>query len=333
MRLQTELSLLLPVVTGTNGQSTLYPGGPAAQKLAHLNWFVLILFLIVTVVMWALIVLVATRPRGNFHEHAPVDVGGGQNWIIFGGFLVPTIILAVVFISGLGAMSAFPVHDGMNMPAEIRITGHQWWWEVRYMEGQLDRRVLGANEIHIPTGRAVDIDLVSSDVIHSFWVPTLHGKVDLVPGQVNRIRIEADHTGVFRGQCAEYCGDQHAHMILLVVAHSPDDFQKWLAAQREPGFEPVTAPQAHGRDLFMMRACVLCHTIRGTLAAGTVGPDLTHVGSRIGIAANMLPNDDASLLAWVTHAQSLKPAAVMPNVTQFKGDELRDLVAYLRSLQ
>ena len=328
------LSMLLPVVTGTNGQSSLFPGGPAATRLAHLGWFVLILFLIVAAVMWFLIVLVSSRPRGNFQEHAPVDAGGGQNWVLIGGFAIPAAILAIVFISGLSTMSAFPVHDGLTRPpAEIKITGHQWWWQVKYMEGQLDQRVLGANEVHIPVGRAVDIDLVSADVIHSFWVPTLHGKVDLIPGLVNRIRIQADHPGVFRGQCAEYCGAQHAHMILLVVAQTPQEFEGWLAQQRQPGAASVDVQQLHGQAVFLQQACVLCHTVRGTGARGTVGPDLTHIGSRIGIAANMLPNDDANLAAWVTHAQSLKPACVMPNVTGFSGAELRDLVAYLRSLQ
>jgi len=328
------IALFLSTVTGTNGQSTLFPGGPAAAKLSHLSWFVLILFLIVSLVMWALIALVATRPRGNFEEHGPVNAGGGQNFIVFGGFTIPAIILAVVFITGLSATSAFPVHDGgTHMPAQIRLMGHQWWWHVRYVEGELDQRVLTANEIHIPVGRPVDIDLESVDVIHSFWVPTLHGKVDLVPGQVNRIRIEADHPGVFRGQCAEYCGAQHAHMILLVVAQTPEEFQNWLSAQRAPAADPATPQQAHGRDLFLSRACVVCHTIRGTGAAATVGPDLTHIGSRIGIASNMLSNDDANLAAWVTHAQSLKPQSAMPNVTQFTGQELRDLVAYLRNLR
>jgi cytochrome c oxidase subunit 2 len=328
-----SFAFLLPVVLGTNGQSVLNPGGSAAAVISRLGWFVFILFLIVAVVMWALIALIATRPRGNLREHAPVNVGGGQNWILIGGFAIPTAILAVVFITGLSAMSKFPVHGGINMPAEILLTGHQWWWEIRYMEGQLDKRVLTANEIHIPVGRAVDIDLASVDVIHSFWIPTLHGKVDLIPGQLNRIRIQADHPGVFRGQCAEYCGAQHAHMVLLVVAHTPEDFQKWLAAQRAPAIEPATPEQSHGRDLFLSRACVVCHTIRGTGADGTVGPDLTHIALRRGIAANTLTNDEANLAAWVTHAQSIKPASAMPNLSQFNGQELRDLVAYLRNLR
>ncbi len=328
----SPFALLLPVVTGTNGQSSLFPSGPAAAKISHLGWFVLILFLIVAAVMWALIALVVTRPRGNFREHAPVNVGGGQNWILIGGFAIPAIILAVVFVTGLKAMSTFPMHGGMNMPAEIQITGHQWWWEALYKEGELDKRVTTANEIHIPVGRAVDIDLTSVDVIHSFWVPTLHGKVDLIPGQLNRIRIEADHPGVFRGQCAEYCGAQHAHMVLLVVAQTPEDFHKWLENERQPGAAPATAQEAHGRDVFLTKACVVCHTISGTGAQGTVGPNLTHIAARQGIAANTLPNNDANLAAWVTHAQSIKPAAAMPNLSQFDGQELKDLVAYLRNL-
>lgn len=326
------LSMFIAACVGQQ-QGVMHPGGPAAAKIATLNWFVLILFLIVTGVMWVLIVLVATRPKGTFDEHAPVDAGGGQGWVLIGGFLIPAAILAVVFVTGLKAMSSFPVHDGMQMPAEIRITGHQWWWDVRYIEGQIDQRVTTANEIHIPTGRAVDVDLASSDVIHSFWVPELHGKVDLIPSMTNRIRIEADRPGTYRGQCAEYCGAQHAHMMLLVIAEPPDKFQQWLTDQRKPAVAPETDQQKLGQQLFESRPCLLCHTIRGTLANGTVGPDLTHIGSRKRIAANMLENNTANMAAWVTHARALKPGVVMPNVTQFDGDELRAIVAYLQNLQ
>jgi cytochrome c oxidase subunit 2 len=315
-------------------QSMLSPGGPASQSIAALGWFVFILFLVVTAIMWGLILWIGLRRRGSFEYHAPFDIDGGQRWIVIGGFIIPAIILAVVFIYGLSSMSAFPLHDhhGAMGPPDIRITGHQWWWQVEYVKGPVDRRVLTANEIHIPAGRPVDIDLASDDVIHSFWVPALHGKVDLIPGMTNRIRIQAN-PGSYRGQCAEYCGAQHGNMILLVVADAPDRFESWLNAQRQPAVEPVDGQQRRGQDLFMSRPCALCHTIRGTLAQARVGPDLTHIGSRRRIAANMLENNAANLAAWITHAQSLKPAVAMPNITQFTGEELRAVVAYLQSLK
>jgi cytochrome c oxidase subunit 2 len=193
--------------------------------------------------------------------------------------------------------------------------------------------VTTANEIHIPAGRAIDIDLASSDVIHSFWVPELHGKVDLIPGMTNRIRVEADHPGTYRGQCAEFCGAQHAHMILLVIAETPEKFEQWLAEQRQPAATPATEQHVLGQQLFESRPCLLCNTIRGTLANGRVGPDLTHLGSRRMIAANMLENNTANLAAWVTHARSLKPGTVMPDVTQFDGEELQSIVGYLQHLR
>ncbi len=314
-------------------QRILEPAGPAANSLAKLGWFTLILSLIVLAVMWFLIALVLRRPQGSFAEHAPADTGGGQRWVFFGGFLFPAIVLAAMYIYSLESMSAFPLNHGMEAPANIRLVGHQWWWEVHYLYGPLEGHFITANEIHIPSGTPVDIDLDSADVIHSFWVPALHGKVDLIPGNQNRIRVEASNPGSYRGQCGEYCGAEHARMILNVVSQSPADFEQWLKHARQPAAEPQTEDQTAGRQVFMSSACALCHTISGTEAQGTVGPNLTHIGSRHMIAANWLDNNTANLSAWVTHAQSIKPAAVMPNLTEFTGDQLRQLVAYLQNLK
>jgi cytochrome c oxidase subunit 2 len=178
----------------------------------------------------------------------------------------------------------------------------------------------------------VDIALATADVIHSFWVPPLHGKVDLVPGMVNHIRIQADQPGRYPGECAEYCGMQHANMKLYVVAEPPERFERWLEAQRRPANPPDTDQARAGQQVVVEGACALCHTVRGTPALGTVGPDLTHLASRQTIAGGMLPNNIANLHAWVTHAQSLKPGAEMPDLNQFTGDQLHALVAYLRTL-
>ncbi len=327
--------LLLPVlaVSARAQQRILSPAGPAARELTDLGWFVLLLSLAVLVVVWALIALVLTRPRGSLTEHAPADAGGGQRWLLFGGFLFPALTLASMYVYSLKSMSDFPLSKGMDGPAQIRVIAHQWWWEVHYLYGPVQDHFVTADEVHIPVGTTVDIDLDSADVIHSFWVPALHGKVDTIPGKPNRIRVEASHAGILRGQCAEYCGDEHAKMILLVVAQSQADFQQWLADSRKPAVTPTTSYLIKGQQAFMSAACSLCHTIGGTLAQGTVGPDLTHIGSRRMIASNWLPNNTADMAAWITHARSLKPAVVMPNITAFDGDQLLQVVAYLESLK
>ena len=320
----------------------LAPAGPASRQIADLGWFVLVTFAVVSVVMWAVVLWVATRRTGSFTQHAPWNAGGGTGWIVIGGLGIPAVVFGVILVMGLRVMSAVPTNGGgphaghaameAEPPATIRVIGHQWWWEVQYLSADASRQVTTANEIHIPAGRSVDIELISRDVIHSFWVPQLHGKVDLVPGLVNRIRIQADRPGLYQGECAEFCGPQHAHMLLLVAAEPAPDYDAWLASQRASSTEPATAQARLGAQVFMTRQCVLCHTIRGTGARGLVGPDLTHIGSRRGIAANALWNNTSNLAAWVTHAQSLKPGAQMPNITAMSGEELLALVAYLQQL-
>jgi cytochrome c oxidase subunit 2 len=230
-------------------------------------------------------------------------------------------------------MEAFPLHDGVHRAPEVRIIGHQWRWEVHYLGETPSQRLVTANEIHIPTGRPVDFELESADVIHSFWIPRLHGKVDLVPGLRNRIRLQADQPGMYRGECAEFCGAWHAHMRLLLIAESPEGFAQWLDRQRVPGATPGSPEAQHGQELFVSGPCGLCHTVRGTDALGSVGPDLTHLASQHGLVANTLPNDTVHLAAWVIHAQAFKPGAQIPDVTAFIGAGLQALVAYLQQLQ
>jgi cytochrome c oxidase subunit 2 len=316
-------------------QPLLAPGGPQAASIARLGWFILITFSAVTVVMWVLIFWVAGRWRGTLLEHAPHDAPSDKRWIVIGGFLAPAIILFTIFVVTLNTMKAFPMgdHEAHAGPPSIVVTGHQWWWEIEYRFGDTSQHVVDANELHVPTGQPIDIELQTRDVIHSFWIPRLHGKVDLVPGFQNHMRVQVDEPGLYRGECAEYCGPQHAHMILLVDAQRPSDFQAWLASARQPSAAPADPVAARGEEVFMTNACVLCHSIRGTDAHGLVGPDLTHVGSRKAIAANTYPNGRGYLEAWVTHAQSMKPDSQMPSITAFTGDDLRALVTYLEGLK
>ncbi len=336
-RIQLRLVLTAFLFLGLTGcglpQSMLHPGGRAADKLATLIWIEVITFCAVAFIMWVLLGWASLRRRGSLESHEPYTTGGGQSWILIGGFAIPFVILSAIFVLGIDSMKHFPVNAGMKPEKpEIQVIGHQWWWELQYVAGPLQRHFTTANEIHIPVGRPVDIELQTADVIHSFWVPTLHGKVDLIPGQPNYIRIEADHPGVFHGQCAEYCGEQHAHMLLLVVAQPEPEYEAWVNQQLQPAAEPTTQEAMHGRDVFMSAACSLCHRIRGTDALGAVAPDLTHLASRRGIASDSYDNNAGNLEAWITHAQSLKPGAAMPDLTAFNGADSRALVAFLQQL-
>lgn len=338
-------ALCAAVVSGcSTPQDYLHTAGPAARGLAALGWFTLVVFSAATVVVWALIAWVSVRRSGTLDEHAPIDVNGGQRWILIGGFAIPVAVLAIVFISMLQTLKAYPMAclDASTPGSDsvcvvgvprIRVMGQQWWFEAQYLFDPPAGDFTAPTEIHIPVGRPVDIELETRDVIHSFWIPKLHGKVDLVPGLVNRIRIQADRPGLYQGECGEYCGAQHAHMRLQVVAQQPDEFEAWLQGQRATSAEPQSAEATAGREIFERSPCVACHTVRGTVAHGQVGPDLTHVASRSYIAGGMLVNNTANLEAWVTHAQSLKPGSRMPDITAFTGRQLRALVAYLQTLK
>jgi len=338
------VSTALLLVGCSSPQDYMHAGGPAAAGLAHLGWTSLLAAGAATVIMWLLLGWISLRPRGTLAEHAPVDANSGQKWILYGGFLWPLVVLVGLYSVMLVTLRAYPMETAPHgficradpttcPPAAIRIVGHQWWFDVQYLFDREDLNVQNATEIHVPVGKPVVLELVTRDVIHSFWIPKLHGKVDLVPGQTNEIEIQAGAPGVYDGECAEFCGQQHAHMRLLVVAQKDEEFGAWLAAQRAPAKDPANEAARHGRDVFMSAACVLCHRIAGTQAQGQVGPDLTHVGSRQTIAGGMLRNTTANLAAWITHAQSLKPGAQMPDITAFDGEELRALVSYLQSLQ
>lgn len=331
------------LLTGCAAQSTFVSHGPAAHSIGKLALAMTILFSLTIIVMWALMAYAFYRRRGSLMEHEPITATGGEMWIAIGGIIIPLTTFIVLFIFGLNLLRAFPIHgmhgashhDQMvkSMKPDIKIVGHQWWWEIHYLNDDVSQEFVTANELHLPTGKPVNIEVTTDDVIHSFWIPALHGKVDLIPGMANFIRIEASDPGEYEGQCAEYCGDEHARMRLLAVVQPPDAYELWKQEQLKPGNIPTETAAVNGMHIFVNGPCAMCHTVRGTLAGGQVAPDLTHIGSRKFIAANTYQNNDAYLEAWVTHAQSLKPDARMPNLTQFTGEQLHDLVAYLRQLQ
>jgi cytochrome c oxidase subunit 2 len=249
--------------------------------------------------------------------------------------VVAATVLTVVVISGF-TMASFFTTRSLNAAGKddliIRVRGAQWWWNVEYLDPLPDRRFTTANEIHIPVGRNVRFQLEGDDVIHSFWVPSLAGKLDLIPGRPNELTIRADRTGVYRGQCAEFCGMQHAHMAFLVIADTQYQFEKWTDTQRNPAQAIADEEIAAGRDAFLAKPCAACHTIRGTAATGTTGPDLTHIGSRKYIAAGLFETTRGSLAAWIADPQTLKPGNNMPNVP-LTADELRSISAYMASLK
>jgi cytochrome c oxidase subunit 2 len=233
----------------------------------------------------------------------------------------PALILAVVFVLTLGAMAEI---NGAGVAPTMRIaaTGHQWWWEFSYGGTKT------ANELHIPIGTPIDLELTSVDVIHSFWVPELGPKMDMLPGTTNRLRLLARRAGSYDGQCAEFCGVEHAWMRIRVVAQSQAEFDQWLAGQGPP----AATQGGDGERVFLSNICVNCHTIRGTSAAGTAGPDLTHVAARATIGAGVLPNDVARMRAWLADPQRYKPGSLMPRVPLSDSD-LDALAAYLGSLR
>ncbi|MDB5596386.1 MAG: cytochrome c oxidase, subunit [Hyphomicrobiales bacterium] len=213
----------------------------------------------------------------------------------------------------------------------VRVTGHQFWWEAQYRETKPSEWFTTANEIVVPVGEHVLLELEASDVIHSLWIPSLMGKQDLIPGQQNVLRITAAREGVYRGQCAEFCGLQHAHMALLVRALSHEEYTQWRARQLEPASEAARQNEA-GERVYISRGCGMCHTIKGTTSGGRTGPDLTHVGSRETVAAGLLPRSRGTLAAWIADPQGLKPGTQMPRIT-LSSDELQDLSAYLEALK
>lgn len=326
------LGLCFLVANCGGWQSALDAHGSSAIHLKQL--IILIVAACSLVWMLVMIALIAALLRARPERTRPTDLDPGVEQRMSRSVIVATLVTAVI-IAGFTAASFLTTRSLSAAGRDdvvIKVSGSQWWWSVEYLDPQPSRIFRTANEIHIPTGRNVRFQLEGDDVIHSFWVPSLAGKQDLIPGRPNEITIRAEHTGIYRGQCAEFCGLQHAHMAFLVIADEPDAFDKWADAQRQPAGAIFDEEAAAGRDAFLAKPCAACHTIRGTAANGTTGPDLTHVGGRKTIAAGLFETTRGSLAAWIADPQTLKPGNNMPMV-QLSSDELRAISAYMASLK
>lgn len=311
--------------------SVLEPQG-AAISIADLWWLLAGLggAIFVLVMLYLAFALWRGRARRLASPNDPLPVASRASIrpVILGGIVLPLLVLPVVTLAALRTLrviSAFVAPDLLT----IEVIGQQWWWEVRYPAHGFET----ANEIHIPVGQPVAIELRSDNVIHSFCVPELHGKLDLIPGRTNRFVIQADEAGEYRGLCAEFCGVQHANMMFLVIAQPADEFAAWLAQQQQPAPPPTTEIAQAGHAIFMAQTCLNCHAINGTAATGDLGPDLTHLASRRTLGAAMISNNLGNLGGWVANPQHIKPGNLMPATDGLTGAELQALLAYLQTLE
>jgi cytochrome c oxidase subunit 2 len=319
-------------------QSALHPAGPDAAIIAQLTWVLFIGGSVLFVGVMALCAISLGRGR-------PVRP---MVWIVGGGVLLPLVLLSALLVFGTWRSGQLSQPTSQHA-IKISVVARMWWWEVRYTDPAGGTDIVLANEIRVPVGQPVYLGLSSADVIHSFWVPALAGKVDMVPGRVHGMSLQADRAGVYRAQCAEYCGEQHARMALHVVAQTPAEFAAWLAAQARPAAalaskasEPRGAELERGRRAFNDQHCAACHTIRETEGAAgpalltanaTLGPDLTHVGSRLYLGAGTLRNGQGALAAWIADPHVAKPGVRMPASADMDGATLRALAAYLEHLK
>jgi cytochrome c oxidase subunit II len=322
MRRLAPLLLLLP--SGCSGvQSALDAAGEEAARIETLSW---VLFWFCLVVFLGVAAIAAAAIFGNGPLRSLV---ARERLVMIGGLYFPIISLTLLLIYSIGVMGK-DVAPG-DPALRVSVSGERWWWRVTY-ETPDGRRIESANELRLPVGRPVELELTSADVIHSFWVPKLAGKLDMIPGRTNRLTLLASEPGISRGQCAEYCGGAHAFMSFFVIALEPAAFDAWLESEAGPGRMPDEEVAAEGRNLFVETGCGACHTVRGT-TVGVIGPDLTHVGSRHSLAAATLPNSAEAFARWIVEGQHIKPENLMPPYGIFTEPELASLAAYLAQLE
>lgn len=317
---------LVSLAGGCGGpQSWGTPAGAEAGAIAELTWVMVsgaavIWALVVGAMLWA----IRSDPDGGRDRSR-----AARHMVIWGGMVAPTAVVLALLVAGLLLM-----RDLTARPASLVVdaTGEQWWWRIAHRDAG-GAPVPTPNELRLPVGETVEFVLTADDVIHSFWVPSLGGKMDMIPGRTNRLRLTPTETGTFRGACAEFCGEAHAQMALPVVVLEPTAYRDWLARQAEPAAAPASDGARQGLDLFLSTGCGACHTIRGTEAAGLVGPDLTHVGSRLSIAAGTLPMDAEAMARWIANPGGIKPGARMPSFGMLPPEEIALIAGYLVGLK
>lgn len=314
------------LLAGCSGrQSALSPAGQSAQQIAVLFWWMVAGAALIWLIVIGLAFYAAYIRRGRHSRRQSALL------IIGGGTVFPTIVLIGLLAYGLALIPSLmsPAPPGS---LRIRVVGEQWWWRVHY-EGANGESVPVANEIHLPVGEPVQFQLEAADVIHSFWIPSLAGKVDMIPGRINQLSLLPTKVGVYRGVCAEYCGASHALMNFDVVVEERAEFDAWIAHQADPANTPDSPDAAQGSSLFAKNGCGACHAVRGTSANGVVGPDLTHVGSRLSIGASLLPNEENEFHRWIEHTDTVKPEVIMPAYSMLPEEDLQAIAAYLEGLE
>ncbi|MBU1253266.1 MAG: c-type cytochrome [Alphaproteobacteria bacterium] len=322
------------------------PAGPYADSVTVLAWALFGMGVIVTCVIVAALWVAAKGPD-KWRRRL-----GGERAVWIGGIAFPGIVLTVLLVWGL-LLTASLTEEISGDEMRVRVTGHMWWFDVEYLDADGDVLLRDANELHLPVGEKVVLELLSDDVIHSFWVPHLSGKKDMVPGRLNELLVQADRPGRFGGVCAEYCGGPHALMGFVAVAHEAGEWEAWLQARLEGGDSPAALPARTGpmpavvrdtdlpartdqaaaaiagRALFMDSGCGACHRVAGTEANGLAGPDLTHVGARLTLGAGILPNHRGTMMGWIGDSQSIKPGNRMPTYDRLSADELEAIAIWL----
>lgn len=322
------LFIVILLLVGCSGrQSALQPAGKGAEQIATLFWWMLAAAILIWLVMIALAIY-------SMRTHAEPGDTRISAWIIGGGAIVPTIALSGLLVVSL------PMLPDLLEPApenalQIEVRAKMWWWRIRYLgpNNPGGTPIELANEIRLPVGEPVQFTLAADDVIHAFWIPSLGGKVDMIPGRITRLKLEATKTGTYRGACAEYCGASHALMNFDVIVMERPEFDAWLASQSEPATEPGQPDALRGKALFTTTGCHACHTIRGTPARGVIGPDLTHVGSRTSLAAAALQNDHDGFVKWIVDPKSIKPGAKMPRFDTLPDEDIQAIAHYLERLK
>ena len=319
------LTVLLTCCAACSGpQSALAPAGADAADMAQLFFWMTAIFGVIWI---AVIVLAMLLPR----LHGLATDSGGKWLIIGGGVILPLVVLSVLLVVGLASLRS-TLRPGSD-PLSLDIVGSQWFWRVRYHSAS-GRPVDAANEIRLPAGRRIEARVASTDVIHSFWIPAIAGKIDMIPGRINRVHLEPTRVGMYRGACAEFCGTSHARMNLVVIVMNSAEFDRWLEGEAR-GYDAAAASDAvrRGQAAFFERGCNTCHTVRGTTALGVLGPDLTHLATRQSIAAGLLPMRADYLRHWIRNTVRVKPEARMPPFDALPDATLDDLVAFLEHLR